>query len=439
LKLAALALVTALVLSPCLASTRSAGSADTAVLPVFREALVASGVEDPAERAKLEEAFLRTVSDLASRVGSVRSPYRRARRLHDALHATTLRRYTASADGLQAILERGEYNCVSATLFYGMVARALDLPAVVVASPRHVHLRLQLGARDVDVECTSPGGFDVERNLAGFVRFVVAYKLATPAEIEARTAEQVFEEFHELAQPVSLERGVAFIWHNSAQRALEKQDALAAAAALREEYRIDPETTRASESAPWCLARAFRIEYEAARFDGAYEIAKLDVEMYPGRTTPRDRLLAAAIKRIELACDRGDAAAAEPILEEARELAGMPDASRLEREACPRIASAAVLVADWERADRMVLRFLLAEPDAVESARLAGWVAARREMGSAALPGTVGAPSRIGGVTDLATSFLDSSSPFPLASPAGPTRGKRALSRPATEETQQGP
>jgi hypothetical protein len=409
------------------------------VLPVLREALVASGVEDPAERARLEEAFLRTVSDVAGRVGGVHSPYRRARRLHDVLHATTLRRYAASADGVQAILDRGEYNCVSATLFYGMVARALDIPAVVVASPRHVHLRLQLGSRDVEVECTSAGGFDVERNLAGFVRFVLAYKLATPAEIEARTAEEVFEEFHELAVPVSLERGVAFIWHNAAQRALERQDALAAARALREEYRIDPDTTRASESAPWCLARAFRIEYEAGRFDGAYEIAKLDVEIYPGRTTPRDRLLAAAIKRIEIACDRGGAAVAESILNEAKELAGAHDAVRLEREACPRIASAAVLLADWERADRMVLRFLLAEPDAVESARLAGWVAARREMGSAALPGTVDAPSRIGGVTDLATSFLDSSSPFPLASPSGPMRGGRASSRPAAEEIPKGP
>ena len=425
MKIAALALASALVLSPCAASTDA--------LPVFREALVASGVDDPAERARLEEGFRRVVSDLSVKLENVRSPYRRARRLHDLLHATTLRRYQASADGLQAILDRGEYNCVSATLFYGMVARALDLPAVVVASPRHVHLRLELGARPVDVECTSAGGFDVERNLAGFVRFVLAYKLATPAEIESRTPQQIFEEFHELATPVSLERGIAFIWHNAAQRALERQDALAAARALREEYRLDPDTTRASESAPWCLARAFRIEYEAGRFDGAYEIAKLDTDIYPGRTTPKDRLLAAAIKRIELACDRGDAAAAESILDEVKEISDAAETSRLEREACPRIASAAVLLGDWERADRMVLRFLIAEPDAVESARLAGWVAARRELGTAALPGTIDALSRIGASTDLMSSFLDSSSPFPLASPAGPMRRGRA-SRPAPGE-----
>jgi hypothetical protein len=421
LKIAAFALGSLLVLSPCAAST-----------PAFESALVASGVEDPAERARLSAEFLRTVDDLRRDLEGVRSPYRRAKRLHQRLHATVFERYRASADGIQDVLDRGEYNCVSATLFYGMVARALDLPALVVASPRHLHLRLRAGARDVEVESTSPDGFDVERNLAAFVRFAVATKLATPAEIESRTAASVFEEFHELAKPVSLEQGVAFLWHNAAQRALEGDDALRAAHALREEFRIDPDTTRASESAPWCLARAFRIEYEAGRFDSAYEIAELDVEIYPGRTTPKDRLLAAAIKRIEIASARGDAAAAEAILSDAKESALGDDAARLEREACPRIASVAVLAGDWERADRMVLRFLLVEPDAVESARLAGWVEARRAHGSAALPGTIEALSRLGGATDLMSSLLDSSSPFPLASPAGPLRGRRVAVHPSS-------
>jgi len=57
-------------------------------------------------------------------------------------------------------------------------------------------------------------------------------------------------------------------------------------------------------------------------------------------------------------------------------------ADRLDRGACPVIAAAAVRTGDWDRAERMAARFSAAESDRVESARLAGWVAARRRKAS---------------------------------------------------------
>jgi hypothetical protein len=201
-----------------------------------------------------------------------------------------------------------------------------------------------------------------------------------------------------------------------------------AARALYQEYRLDPGLARSSESLPWCLARAFRIEYEAGRFDNAYEIAAMDVEIFPGRTTPRDRLLAAAVKRVEAACTRGDAPGAERVLDTARDLVSeTDDVARLEREVCPRIAATAVRAGAWDLAERMVLRFLLVEPDAVESAQLAAWVKDRRAELSDFPPRPIGALGALDPALTRVSSLLYSSSPFPLAGPAAPLRGQRPL------------
>jgi hypothetical protein len=131
------------------------------------------------------------------------------------------------------------------------------------------------------------------------------------------------------------------------------------------------------------MARAFRIDYEKGRFDSAYRIAEMDMQMFPGTTSGRDRLLAAATKRISAACDAGSPAGAEEILNRTDQTArSRGDQLRLDRGVCPQIAAAAVRVGDWDRAARMVARYTASEPDRVETLRLARWVASREQEAS---------------------------------------------------------
>jgi hypothetical protein len=345
--------------------------------------LQASGIDDPARRESYRKTFEAKLNELAPRMGRKGSPYHRARKLHDELHANLLLHYAATADGIDAILDRGEYNCVSATLLYGIAARAFGLEMQVVETPRHIFLRLDTDGREVDIESTSPTGFDFTGDLERFRRYATAYRYAAGDEMERRGPYERFERFDGVSEPVSLERATGFLWHNTAERALARGDAVKAAESFLAEYRTNPELATRLDGFSTSLARAFRIEYEDGRFDNAYRIAEMELKIFPTRTTTRDRLLAAASKRIESACEADDPARAERILDGAADVLRIPsDLSRLEREVCPLIAAAAVRLGDWPRANHMASRYIGSEPDAVEGARFLSWVEGRRTEGA---------------------------------------------------------
>src|SRR5262245_30187116 len=67
-------------------------------LPLLREALRASGVEERERGRIYEPAFESLLAELKRQIGSVRSDYRRAKKLHQALHQRVLLRYESTAD-----------------------------------------------------------------------------------------------------------------------------------------------------------------------------------------------------------------------------------------------------------------------------------------------------------------------------------------------------
>jgi tetratricopeptide (TPR) repeat protein len=343
------------------------------------EILRAVGKGDAPSILRYEASLRRAVEEIERRAGHSRSPYRTAHRIHSILHESFLRRYEASADGIDSILDRGEYNCVSASLFYGIVARAFGIEAEVVEIPRHVYVLLTAGVRVIEIESTSRVGFDLRHRLAPALASQRQGELSEESlgagggEAAGRVSAPPVP-----ARVVNLESAVAFVWYNSGRRELEKGDALQAASRLREAARLQPELASGSGTLASLLARAFRREYEEGRFDSAYRIAEIDLEIFPGTTSARDRLLAAATKRIAAACDAGSPASAEEILSQtAARTASRSDQIRMDRGACPLIAASAVRIGDWDRAARMVARYSASEPDRVETSRLARWVASR--------------------------------------------------------------
>jgi len=394
------------------------------------ETLRASGIEDPSEQAWYAAAFHRALDEIARQVGRPHSCYHQARRLHVVLHRGFLRRYDAAADGLDAILDRGEYNCLSASLFYGLTARAFGFDARVVEIPRHVFVRLQIDGRWIDIESTSRTGFDLRQKLDRSRPLNPTSWYGANEETRTSGASSVpGAGFDDLATSVDLEHALAFLWHNSGRRALERGEALRAAAHFLEEARLQPGLTSRSDAIYASLARAFRLEYEAGHFEAAYRIAATDLEIFPGSTSARDRLLAAALKRIDAESEAGDLRMAEKILDEAGATTRVPaDLVRLERGACPLIVAAAVRVGDWDMASRMASRFAGAQPDQLESERLAVWVGRRRlEALAAAQEGSCAEPRLEGvfagpagsGFTDTGASPSGGSASAGFERPAG--------------------
>lgn len=336
---------------------------------------LAASAEGSAERAEaLAPRVLREIDAIVDRLGSGDSGYRRARRLHRHIQKRYLLRYDAEADGLAAVLQDGRYNCLSATMLYGLAARAAGFDARVLESPGHLLLRIRLSGRVIDVETTDRRGFDLARRgwspPAGRAFGEGEWEspqVAPPPVLHQTLGGPRYRE-------VSLEEAVGYIWLNTAWRALEDGESVRAARCAVQARAHLPELGD-DDGLRRLLARAFQAEYEHGRFEEAYRVATIDVTLFPGMTTSRDRMLASAVKLIEMNCDRDRPAEAEAVLDE---VAAMTDdalgLSHLERRAAPLVAAAAVRLGEWALARRSAERYVAVEPDPVEAARLLQWV-----------------------------------------------------------------
>lgn len=129
-------------------------------------ALIASGYDDPTERAAAKAELNKRIAPIVTELSALPSLRDRAARLLTRLHGpgALLGSYEARATTLREILEKGSFNCVSASLLYGVVGAQLGLEISGQLLPTHARSLafLEQGGKKlgVIVETTSPGGFD---------------------------------------------------------------------------------------------------------------------------------------------------------------------------------------------------------------------------------------------------------------------------------------
>lgn len=346
---------------------------------LLHDLIRASGIEDPREMEAAVDRLRRVEQAVRDEIGSSRDPIRVARNIHRELHDRLLLRYRASADGLDGVLQRGEYNCVSAVLLYAWLAHGLGIEAQVVESPGHLFLRIPTGADPVDIETTSPRGFDLRHRYRRFRKFALAYKYATAEDFDSRGAASLYDEYLGVASVVEPRAAVGYLWRNRAVRALEVGDNVAAARFFHEAHRTHPTAVEGDPDVRSALARSFLVEYDVGRFESALAIARYELAIFPGRTSATDRLQAAGRKWVEQAIDLDDPAEAARRLDRIVVDARVDRARRrLERDLYPVVAVAAARAGDWVLAERAVERFRDAEPDRIEVGRLESWVRSRR-------------------------------------------------------------
>lgn len=86
-------------------------------------------------------------------------PAPRAEALLQFLHKR-LKSYSTNQTRLDVLVDRGTYNCVSSAVAYMILGRDAGLDVQAVATTDHAFALVRLADRDVDVETTTPFGFD---------------------------------------------------------------------------------------------------------------------------------------------------------------------------------------------------------------------------------------------------------------------------------------
>ena len=129
---------------------------------LLEAALIASGVEDPQTLQPYRRQQAALLAELRGS-GKLAGPARqRARALFEFMHRRVLHSgYHADCTDLRAALDRGRFNCVSASVLFNCLAGELGLPVRGLEIPGHAMCRLALADGPLDVETTCPGWFQL--------------------------------------------------------------------------------------------------------------------------------------------------------------------------------------------------------------------------------------------------------------------------------------
>jgi len=197
--------------------------------PLFEAALIASGVQQPGRLAYYRRRFDALVDELRPRIGKGSKPPQQAQTVFEFLHGRVLTGgYQLESTDLRAALDKGRFNCVSASVLFDCLAGACGLDVCGLEMPGHAMSRLRLADGPLDVETTCARWFGLLDDPAG------------QAEAVRRTLGEDLSRRYAQAREVSPVEMAAMIYYNRGVDLLAAKRFEDAAVANAKALRLDP-------------------------------------------------------------------------------------------------------------------------------------------------------------------------------------------------------
>lgn len=153
-------------------------------------------------------------------------PLKKVKKLHQAVHNTYLKKYEM-ASGFTKIFENGTYNCATASVLFGIVFEALEIPFSIKLMPDHVYLLAWPESESIVVETTNPAkGMLVydEQYKSGFVDFLHESKLVSEEEYMNQPVDSLFAEHFFTEEDITLGELMGVLYQNASVPFFEKED-----------------------------------------------------------------------------------------------------------------------------------------------------------------------------------------------------------------------
>ena len=141
----------------------------------IKAAFIISGANNHLRLQQGVAWFNKLVQDIQTKnlIGYDRIPS--AEKLFLYLHTSCLKDYQLKATTLFDILERKEYNCVSATVLYNLLCDEVGLSTEAFETPTHVYTIFTNVTQQVMVENTTSMGFNIMKNLQRYSQYLLQY------------------------------------------------------------------------------------------------------------------------------------------------------------------------------------------------------------------------------------------------------------------------
>jgi hypothetical protein len=269
---------------------------------------LANAVYDGRQREQLQVRLDQLTTQLRADVDSAVPSRHRVVAVYDWMHARVLTgQYQADCTQLARTLQEGHYNCVSATVLFHVLCRAVDLHPVAVATPTHVYSRVYVGREKIDVQTTCPQWFRLTDE---------QQRRHLPPGATAEGQEQPRE-----LGDIEL---LAKVYYNRGVRWLEAQRFEEAETAFRCSLRLDPQDRTAHENLLAALNNWALDCCDQGEFARAAELLRRGWQIDAQYSAFRANDLHIHQRWAQNLCQRGDYRGALDLLEQGRQR--QPDA-----------------------------------------------------------------------------------------------------------------
>ena len=168
--------------------------------------------------------FFQFLDSLKSDRNFRRSPRRQVPFIFQSIHDKYFREYQVNPL-FSHIFGNGDYNCITASVLYGLAFEHFNIPYRIIMIPDHVFLLAYPEGEGIIVETTNPlRGAHLaigSRERAYAVRQLVEMKLVTQEEVNQKGADQVFSQVYLSRETPSLLELIGALYHNQALGAAE--------------------------------------------------------------------------------------------------------------------------------------------------------------------------------------------------------------------------
>ena len=160
-------------LSQQLAEDISDGELDR--FSLIEAAFIISGADNPSELERGMSWFRELLNDIESKNLIGFEKVASAERLFLYFHTTWLKDYQEKSTTLLDIMDRRQFNCVSATVLYNLTCDELGLKTHAFETPTHVYTIFSNITETVMVENTTSMGFNIMKNLKSYSQYLKRY------------------------------------------------------------------------------------------------------------------------------------------------------------------------------------------------------------------------------------------------------------------------
>ncbi|MFV2052388.1 hypothetical protein [Aliiroseovarius sp. YM-037] len=232
-------------------------------------ALLASGVKDPAKRA----AYQRQISDLEAAARATinfnASTSESGADLLEWLHGTLLTGgYEERQTELDVVLDDGVFNCVSSAVIYVALGQRLGLDIRAIEVPDHAFAIAYDGTNHMDVETTTPQGFNPHRDRVDAFEALTGFNYIPQSNKGQR-------------REIGMASLAALIYYNHGVTAIREERYYDALLANFRAMSLDPEFDSAVTNALAALGRWSEDLADKGKWEDAVRVAAVGADLAP--------------------------------------------------------------------------------------------------------------------------------------------------------------